>query len=71
MPRDDIATPIYVAPARRCLAVIASAALGYTLKALDRKREEGYWLEGVHWHRAPDGRIFYDIEEITAWAAGI
>jgi hypothetical protein len=63
------ATAYLVVPARRCLAKVASAALGYTPKAMDRKREEGYWLKGVHWFRAPDGRIHYDIEAIEKWVS--
>ena len=65
----DQPAAIYVTPARRCLGVVASAALGYTPKALDRKREEGYWTQGVHWFKAPDGRVFYDMEAIDKWVA--
>lgn len=48
----------------------ASELTGYTQKAIRRKLEEGVWLEGVMWVKAPDGRILIDMEAYTRWAKG-
>lgn len=43
---------------------------GYTVKALQRKIEVGILVEGVHYHRSPDGRIAIDTEEFENWRLG-
>lgn len=40
---------------------------GYTETAVDHKRKDGIWPEGRLWRKAPDGRIFYNVEEIDKW----
>lgn len=40
---------------------------GYTPKAVSRKREEGVWIEGKHYRRAPDGHILIDIVGYNEW----
>jgi hypothetical protein len=42
---------------------------GYSLDAQKAKRSEGVWEEGVHWCKAPDGRILYNWRAIDKWAA--
>lgn len=48
----------------------ASELLGLTEKAIRRKIEDGKWVQGRQWHRAPDGGIFIDIEAVCAWITG-
>lgn len=43
---------------------------GYTEKAVRRKIEEGFWLEGRHYRKAPDGRITMDLQAYYAWVEG-
>lgn len=43
------------------------ARTGYTDKAVRRKIEEGVWLQGRHYHKAPDGRITMDLQEYYRW----
>lgn len=43
---------------------------GYTEKAIRRKIEEGHWLEGREYRRAPDGRILVDLEGYAKWVEG-
>lgn len=43
---------------------------GYTDKAMRRKIENGVWLEGHEYHRAPDGRIVINIEGVEKWLQG-
>lgn len=45
----------------------AAEALGLTEKAIRRKIDEGVWLEGRQYHRAPDGRIYVDIPGVARW----
>ena len=42
---------------------------GYTGKAVRRKIEDGKWPEGVLYVRAPDGRIFINVEAFNQWVA--
>lgn len=46
---------------------IFEAMTGYTAKAIRRKIEEGIWLEGKEYRRAPDGHILIDIEGYYRW----
>lgn len=43
---------------------------GYTVKAVRRKIEDGVWLEGKHYVRAPDGTIHIDMEAYKKWLEG-
>ena len=40
---------------------------GYTDKAVRRKIEDGVWIEGRQYKKAPDGRITMNIEEYYKW----
>ncbi|WP_230588671.1 hypothetical protein [Sphingobium yanoikuyae] len=40
---------------------------GYTEKAIYRKIEDGVWLAGKEFRRAPDGNICIDIEGYEKW----
>jgi hypothetical protein len=48
----------------------AAELSGYSVKAIEAKRADGTWLEGVVWIKAPDGRILISPEGIDAWAEG-
>lgn len=39
-------------------------------KAVRRKIEDGVWIEGREYHRAPDGNIVIDIMGYNRWAEG-
>lgn len=43
---------------------------GYTQKAVRRKIEEGVWVEGRQYKRAPDGHILVDMEGYARWVEG-
>jgi hypothetical protein len=43
---------------------------GYTEKAIRRKIEEGIWLEGREYVKAPDRHILIDIAKVEKWARG-
>lgn len=40
---------------------------GITKHAIRKKRERGYWVEGVHFKKGPDGVYYYDINAINEW----
>lgn len=40
---------------------------GYTEKAARRKIEDGVWLLGVHYIKAPDGTIHMEMGAYNAW----
>lgn len=48
----------------------ASGLTGYSQKAIRRKIEDGVWLEGQLWAKAPDGRILIDMEGYYKWVKG-
>ncbi len=48
----------------------ASVLTGYSQKAIRRKIEDGVWLEGQLWTKAPDGRILIDMENYHKWVRG-
>lgn len=55
-------------PAARFVRIpLASQLTGYTEKAIRRKIEEGVWLEGREYKRAPDGNLLIDMEGFAKW----
>lgn len=44
--------------------------IGYTDDAIRAKIKNGVWLNGVHWLKAPDGRIMFNLEAIQRWIEG-
>ena len=58
-------------PAARFVRIpLASQLTGYTEKAIRRKIEEGVWLEGREYKRAPDGNLLIDMEAYERWVGG-
>ena len=47
-----------------------AALTGYTEKAVRRKIEDGVWIQGKHYQKAPDGRITMNIQEYYKWVQG-
>ena len=43
---------------------------GYSEKAVARKIEDGVWVEGCEYVRAPDGRLLIDMGGFEKWALG-
>ncbi|MFC1503302.1 excisionase family protein [Pseudomonadota bacterium] len=46
---------------------IITQKMGITKAALDTKRYRGILIEGVHWKKAIDNVIYYNIKEINNW----
>lgn len=40
---------------------------GYTENAARAKIKTGVWLKGIHWTKAPDNRILFNIVAIQQW----
>ena len=40
---------------------------GYTPKAIYNKIERGVWSKNTIWRKAPDGRLFININEFEDW----
>ncbi|MFC7460799.1 excisionase family protein [Hydrogenophaga defluvii] len=62
-----VAEIIQVAPAPYVTINLASAITGLTRKAIERKIEDGKWIEGREYRRSPDGGIFVSIEGYRKW----
>ncbi|CAG4885097.1 Excisionase [Georgfuchsia toluolica] len=44
--------------------------VGYSDDAIRAKIKKGVWLSGVHFRKAPDGRIFFHLPAIKQWIEG-
>lgn len=40
---------------------------GYTDDAIRAKKKRGEWIEGMHWWKAPDNRVVFDMVLINRW----
>jgi hypothetical protein len=49
------------------LIPVFAGLTGYSEKAVRRKIEDGVWLEGKHYRKAPDGRITMNLQEYYKW----
>lgn len=59
---------IYPAPLAEVTTIERAAeALGLTAKAIQRKIEQGVWIEGRQYHRAKDNRIYIDLPGVARW----
>ena len=60
-----------LATARYVRLPLFQTVTGYTEKAVRRKIEEGHWLEGRQYKRAPDGHILVDLEGYYKWVENL
>lgn len=44
--------------------------IGYTDDAIRAKTKRGIWIKGIHWTKAPDGRLLFNMEAIYKWIEG-
>lgn len=63
-------TEVRVAPATYVTISLAAAITGLTPKAIQRKIEDGKWIEGREYRRSPDGRIFISLKGYEKWVEG-
>lgn len=56
-----------IAPAKYVKLPLFEALTGYTEKAVRRKIEEGHWLEGQEYVRAPDGHVLVNMDGYYKW----
>lgn len=45
-------------------------ASGYSVKAVRRKIEDGVWIQGRQYRKAPDGHVLIDLENYNKWVEG-
>lgn len=43
---------------------------GYTDDAVRAKIKRGVWQQNIHWRKAPDGRILFNLMAIKEWIEG-
>jgi putative excisionase DUF1233 len=49
------------------LIKVLSQESGYTENAIRSKIKKGIWRDSVHYLKAPDGRIMFNMEAIEKW----
>jgi len=65
----DASDPIVMlAPAAYVTIKHAAMITGYSQIAIRRKIEDGKWLEGREWVKAPDGRVLISMRGYERWA---
>ena len=47
-----------------------SELIGYSVFSINKKRQRGIWVEGIHWRKAPDNRVLMNLEAIYKWVEG-
>jgi hypothetical protein len=62
--------PILIPATRYVRLPVFEAMTGYSTKAVRRKIEEGVWLEGRQYRKAPDGHILIDLHGYETWVEG-
>lgn len=50
--------------------IIIERDKGFTLDAMNKKRQNGVWPEDVIWKKAPDGHVMFDPSAIDDWVEG-
>lgn len=65
---SELLTPL-VAPAPFVTIPLAAAITGYSVKAIRRKIEDGKWIEGREYVKAPDGHVLIAMKGYSQWAA--
>lgn len=63
----DEASVVQVQAAPYVTIALAAAITGLSAKAINSKIDEGKWLEGREWRRAPDGRRYVSLRGYAAW----
>ena len=64
-----VTQPVAVQAARYVRIQLFCLMTGFTPKAVERKIEDGKWVEGKHYRRR-DGAILIDMNGYEAWARG-
>ncbi len=47
--------------------IIIQEKMGLSINALNKKRYRSIWIEGIHWIKAKDNVIYYEIDQIQRW----
>lgn len=68
--KERRALPFLALPFDYVTLPLLSSMTGYSPGALQKKIERGDWLEGVHYVRAPDGRIQVNLAAYRRWVEG-
>lgn len=69
--REAANTPMVMVNSARFVTVeLAGTITGLGVSAVRKRLERGLWIEGRHWRRAPDSRIYIDMKGIEKWVEG-
>ena len=57
----------YVRAARFVTVELAGTMMGLSADAVRKRMQRGVWVEGKHYRKTPDGRVWVDMEGIEKW----
>lgn len=63
----ELQIPLWVVVMRWVLISKINELIGYSDDAVRAKIKKGVWLNEVHWIKAPDGRLMFNLEAIQKW----
>jgi len=64
---DPVAPPVLLCVAPYVTEEVMATISGYSVKAIQRKRQEGIWPRGEVWVKAPDDRVLISVEGYRRW----
>lgn len=67
MNREDAPSVMVISGFQYVQKSVAAALTGYSVKAQQRKIEEGVWREGHEWIKGPDGLQLISVEGYNKW----
>jgi hypothetical protein len=59
-----------LAPARYVRLPLFEALTGYSANAVEKKIQNGTWIDGREYKRAPDGHLLVDMRGYERWVEG-
>jgi hypothetical protein len=49
----------------------AAEETGYSAAAIRTKLRRGVWVKGRHWTKAPDNRVFINLDAVQSWVTQV
>ena len=71
MSREEFGRAPLAVPMRYVRLPAFETLSGYSIRAVQTKIQDGVWLEGREYRKAPDGHILIDLRGYEKWVEGL